>query len=124
LTAGQLHCHSQSVEAEGCLRKIMRAPRYPLQLPLRYRPVGQADWLMGRTEDISSSGVLFRVDRLYDVNTPLEVSIVLAAAAAYPDKKPRVECEGRVVRTVPAEAPQAQPAVAVSIARYAFCHPQ
>lgn len=101
----------------------MRAPRYPLQLPLRYRPVGQTDWLMGRTEDISSSGVLFRAERLCDVDTPLEVSIVLAWAAAYPDEKPRVECEGRVVRTVPAEAPQAQPAVAVAIARYALLPP-
>jgi hypothetical protein len=36
-----------------------RAQRYPLHIPLKYRPSGTPNWWEGRTENISRSGVLF-----------------------------------------------------------------
>jgi len=55
----------------------MRAQRFPLELPIRYRRVGEAGWLDGKTENISHSGVLFRVDQPFDIDTPIEIRIAL-----------------------------------------------
>ena len=43
---------------------LPRAPRYTLQIPLRYRQAGDPSWREGRSENISRSGVLFRTDAL------------------------------------------------------------
>jgi len=37
-----------------------RARRFNLQLPLRYRPLGEKSWRPGTTENISRSGLLFQ----------------------------------------------------------------
>jgi len=57
----------------------MRAQRFPLKLSIRYRRVGEAGWLDGKTENISDSGVLFRVEQPFDVDTPIEIRITLPA---------------------------------------------
>src|SRR5438093_1219765 len=48
----------------------MRATRFPLRLPVRYRPLGKPEWRQGQTENISHSGALFRVEAPLPVDTP------------------------------------------------------
>lgn len=93
----------------------MRAQRFPLDLPVRYRRAGEAAWLAGTTENISRSGVLFHADRPLDVNTPIEISIAMPAVA--PASAPaEVRCQGHIVRiaTPPSEEPQTLMAAAFS----------
>ena len=47
-----------------------RAQRFNLQLPLKYRPIGEDDWRAGTTENISRSGMLFRAEELSSRQRP------------------------------------------------------
>ena len=99
-----------------------RASRFPLRLPLRYRHVGDPEWQKGKTENISDSGVLFRVEGALQVDTTVELRLVLPPAVsegAYPE----VVCRGRVVRTIPPANDQATPGLVVRIEHYNFVRP-
>jgi hypothetical protein len=100
----------------------MRAQRYALHLSLRYRRIGEAAWRPGHTENISRSGILFRTDDPVEVDTPVEVSVVLATAPAQRDAA-EVVCRGRVVRVVPPQENAGVPGSAVVIEEYAFLPP-
>ena len=78
----------------------MRAPRFPLKLPVRYRLAGDPRWCQGRTENISYSGVLFRAEELINVNTPIELRVALSADTRE-RPHPEVFCHARIVRAVP-----------------------
>jgi hypothetical protein len=102
-----------------------RAPRYRLQIPLRYRSTGDDEWRDGRTENISRSGVLFRTDRLMPPQTRIEM--LLAFPAELGGDEATVICRGRIVRTEQrAEDPEddAGHVVAASIAGYRIAHSQ
>ena len=71
----------------------MRAPRYPLRIPVRYRPVGGSTWVRGVTENISRTGILLRTGQLLPLDTPMEIQFFLSSEGG-------VVCEGRVTRTV------------------------
>jgi hypothetical protein len=101
---------------ERLLQQPWRSRRFPLHLPVRYRPVGEEAWHKGRTENISGSGVLFRAEALMSVATPLEIAFELPIGA----RAPVVFCVGRVVRTVLAAGADEQPAVAATISEYRF----
>jgi hypothetical protein len=104
-----------------------RAPRYPLRIPLRYRPSGDQQWREGRTENISRSGVLFRTDHLMPLQTPIEMLLALPAEVGGGEDAATVICRGRIVRTeVPkgAENDDERPAVAATIAGYRLAHAQ
>jgi hypothetical protein len=81
----------------------VRAYRYPLQLPLRYRSIGDQTWSTGTTTNISRSGVLFRGEKPIDIETEIEMDIVLSAMSAGAD----VVCRARVVRAERAAADEA-----------------
>ena len=77
----------------------MRAPRFPLQLPVQYRPVGQLEWLSAETANVSASGVLVQASDVPEVDTPVEFRLTLAprpSAARHGE----VSGRGRVVRQV------------------------
>jgi len=54
-----------------------RAQRFQLHLPLRYRRLGEKDWHVGTTENISRSGMLFEADEVLQPNSQLEINLVL-----------------------------------------------
>ena len=95
-----------------------RAPRLPLDLQLRYRPVGGRHWYEGRVENISRSGVLFRGAALVDVNTPVEIALLLPV----PPLASAIVCRGRIVRTILPGGPDRRPGIAATISRYRFRH--
>jgi hypothetical protein len=96
----------------------MRAPRFPLQLPVRYRPVGaEAEWRDATTGNVSASGVLVQVPDPLQVDTRIEFRLGLAPEQ--PAQHAEVCGLGRVVRVVATgEAPYA--GFAVVIEDYAF----
>jgi CheY-like chemotaxis protein len=98
-----------------------RAQRFQLQLPLKYRQLGEHDWRAGTTENISRSGMLFRAEELLSPNVQLEINLVLppeiAGLAAA-----EVVCRGEIVRAMDAETPAMHPALAAKILQYHFHH--
>lgn len=96
-----------------------RAQRFKLNLPLKYRQIGDRDWRVGTTENISRSGMLFRAEELISPNVQLEINLVLppeiAGLAAA-----EVLCRGEIVRSVAAESPAMSPALAAKILQYRF----
>ena len=98
-----------------------RAQRFKLQLPLRYRQVGENQWLDGTTENISRSGVLFRAVEKIPANAQLEINLVLPVEIAGLSAA-EVVCRGEVVRAVEPETPAMSPALAAKILQYHFQH--
>jgi PAS domain S-box-containing protein len=96
-----------------------RAQRFTLHLPLKYRPVGEAGWRSGTTENISRSGVLFRGEELVQPHVVIEINLVLPAEIAGLSAA-EVVCRGEVVRTVQAEDSALNPALAARILQYHF----
>ncbi len=96
-------------------KHVHRDPRYVVHGSLIYRPTGGMQWYRGDTENLSSSGVLFRGDTFIPVNTTIEMSIT-------PPRRDRktvdgVFCWGRVIRTGLSADP-AKPALAAKIIKY------
>ncbi|HLV87194.1 MAG TPA: ATP-binding protein [Candidatus Sulfotelmatobacter sp.] len=98
-----------------------RAQRFQLQLPLRYRRVGEKLWHEGTTENISRSGMLFKGDEILQPSAQLEINLVLPAEiAGLSDTE--VVCRGEVVRTVAPNSNTLSPALAARILQYHFQH--
>ena len=93
-----------------------RAPRFALELPLRYRSVGERGWHKASVENISRSGVLFRTADHLDVDSRLEMRFLLVAGVV----RSAVHCRGRVVRIALPDGRGSAPGVAATISRFRF----
>ena len=98
-----------------------RAQRFYIQLPLRYRRLGEKEWHVGTTENISRSGLLFEADELLQPAAQLEINLVLPAEIAGLSST-EVVCRGEVVRTVQSRGETLSPALAARILQYHFQH--
>jgi PAS domain S-box-containing protein len=98
-----------------------RAQRFYIQLPLRYRRLGEKEWHEGTTENISRSGMLFEADELLQPAAQLEINLVLPAEIAGLSST-EVVCRGEVVRTVQSRGETVSPALAARILQYHFQH--
>jgi len=95
----------------------MRARRFPLTLPIRCRRAGEEGWVEGVTINISSSGVLFHTTEPLDVDTHVEMSIVLGASRA---RAGELRCDGHIVRIESGDSPT--PSIAAAFSRYDLRH--
>ena len=95
----------------------MRAPRFPLQLEVHYRPLGDARWFQGTTGNVSSSGVLVRVPDPLKVNTRIEFRLALGNARVTDPGE--VSGRGRVVRLT-SESEPPHPGFAIAFEEYDF----
>ena len=98
-----------------------RAQRFTLNLPLRYRLLGEENWKQGTTENISRSGMLFRAEEMLQPSAQVEINLVLPAEIAGLSAA-EVVCRGEVVRSVEPENAQMNPALAAKILQYHFQH--
>ncbi len=98
-----------------------RAQRFQLHLPLRYRRLGEKDWHVGTTENISRSGMLFQADELLQPSAQLEINLMLPQEIAGLSAT-EVVCRGEVVRTVEHNGSTLTPALAARILQYHFQH--
>jgi hypothetical protein len=104
------------------LTRKVRARRFELRLPVRYRVNGDSNWSNGTIENISCSGVLFRGEAFAEADTLLELSLVL------PDRligqrAAQVLCKATVVRSRRLGNGGSQPALAAAISNYRFVRP-
>ena len=74
-----------------------RARRFPIQAPVHYR-ANDGLWRHGTTENISRSGLLFRVEEALPTDTPVEFVVELPTVL-HGERNARVVCRGRVVRS-------------------------
>lgn len=81
----------------GLSRRKRRAQRFPLRIGLRFRHSTDSQWHEGTTENISSSGVLFRTDHGTALNAPVELKLILPPGNSR-DGSPEVLCRGIVAR--------------------------
>ena len=105
---------------------VPRATRYRVRLALRYRWRPRDQWYTGWIQDISRSGLSFRVDETepnaYNTTrvapgTPLDLWVELPPPKL--ETPPQIiRGEGAVVRVTPSEKPWLAPVVAVAIQRY------
>lgn len=94
-----------------------RAPRFMLELPLRYRRHGAEEWEEGSMCNISRSGLFFLAQQAYSVNTRIELTFTLPKVIQ--DKPPgAVRCQGQVARSVLPATEKDLPAIAVRILDY------
>jgi hypothetical protein len=78
--------------------QFTRPPRVPVQTAIRFRRVGDTEWLSGLTENISQTGVLFSAERVYRLNTAVEMRLdvpqpILGLTGP-------IKCDGCIVRAV------------------------
>ncbi len=124
-TPPEVAMHTQSAEPQQAARAReippARAQRFQLHLPLRYRRLGENDWHVGTTENISRSGMLFQGDETLQPNSQLEINLVLPQEIAGLSAT-EVVCRGEVVRTVEPQGATLTPALAARILQYHFQH--
>jgi hypothetical protein len=95
---------------------LSRAQRFVVQLPIRYKKVGGRRWFEGKTENISRSGILFRVNRVLKLRTAVQMIFTLPVWGKG-DGPGEVLCRGNIVRTVAAVGTN-RPCVAANIQGY------
>jgi PAS domain S-box-containing protein len=100
---------------------LSRAPRFQLQLPLKYRRLDEERWHEGETRNISRSGLLFDAEDALQPSIQLEINLVLPAEIAGLSPT-EVICRGEIVRTVKAAGEEMPPALAAKILQYHFQH--
>ena len=103
------------------LSSVLRARRFNLQVPLRYRRLGEIEWSKGTTENISRSGMLFRAEQVIQPQVQLEINLVLPPEiTGLPTAE--VVCKGEVVRALPSDTATVSSVVAAKILHYEFPH--
>jgi hypothetical protein len=97
----------------------IRAPRYPVRAPVRYRTKAEKAWHDGTTQNVSRSGILLRGDAYLEPDTPIELIVDLPAILA---EEPRgsVVCHGRIVRTEAFETGEQGTVIAAEFSSYRF----
>jgi hypothetical protein len=92
-----------------------------VRLSLDYRPGDDTSWRLGRTTNVSASGVLFEPDPaggVLDLGVPIEMGLILPPEVVG-SLATRIVCTGRIARTV-AGTPTSSRIVAATIVNYRF----
>ncbi|MFB3922718.1 MAG: PilZ domain-containing protein [Terriglobia bacterium] len=101
------------------MSSLERAPRYGMQMGIRYRAAGQSQWRDAKTENISRSGVLFRVAEALKVSDLIEMRFMFPPGMAGKSGT-EVLCQGWVVRSSPPVAGETLHLLAAKILDYRF----
>jgi hypothetical protein len=98
-------------------KELERARRFAIHIPIRYRRPHTLRWFDGKTENISSSGVLFRAESLLQPKAAVELRFELPAAILG-EAPGEIFCKGAVVRIEKSPTSTIPPALAVHINGY------
>ena len=95
----------------------MRARRFPLSLPLWFRPQKQRNWQKTSTENISATGVLVRWPEPLPVDTTVEFR--LALPSHHPARRGgEVAGHGRVTRVIASPTERVDSGFAIKIEHF------
>ena len=98
-------------------QELRRAKRFPIEAPLRYRVASEHDWRKAKTENISSTGVLFRCEQCAGRGAHIELNFLLLSSSG-DHSGLEVACEGEIVRLDLPLGEEKLPALAVNITNY------
>jgi len=73
----------------------VRATRYTVAMPLKYRRVGEQAWHDGMAENISQTGIFFRGDRALSPEEVIEINFTLRGPSTPDNSHP---CTAIIVR--------------------------
>ena len=96
---------------------IERQPRYVMEVSVIYRPTGGNEWHKGKTENLSSTGVLFHGDIPVPLNTAIEMNITPPASSPRRIQE-GIFCWGTVVRTAAPGKDVPHPVLAAKILKF------
>ena len=99
------------------LKAVPRAERFPISIPVRYRAPNRAEWLEGKTENISCSGLLLHTDASLEPKITLELRIELPVSVLG-EGRGEIICKGTVVRAEENPLADLPTALAVAIQSY------
>lgn len=94
-----------------------RQPRIEVEIPINFRNVSEFAWNLGKSNNLSRSGVLFRAVQPLMTGTQVEVEFV-APPGFGPDAGELVACRGRVVRTLPPAPTDRRTGIATKFSQY------
>jgi len=97
--------------------ELRRSRRFPIEAPLRYRVSSEVDWRKAKTENISSTGVLFRCEQCMERGARVEMKFLLLRSSS-DQAGLEVACEGQVVRLDLPLGEQKLPSLAVNFTAY------
>ena len=95
----------------------MRAQRFELHIPLRYRADSGVDWHQGTTKNISRSGVLFQSEDWAEPRSRLEITLRLPRENGI-ERAAEVVCRGTVTRSEQNGSEEGGHLIAISISHY------
>lgn len=116
-SSGQPKHNNDNLPGRG-LEASGRAERFPIRIPIRYRNPRHRAWLVGSTENVSRSGVLFRTERIFELAATLDLRLEIPPINDHDGVHAEVVCKGEVVRVEEAHDAGVSPAVAVAINCY------
>jgi hypothetical protein len=99
----------------------LRPPRVNLQVPVRYRVRGEERWSVGRTENISRTGVLIRITRVLSLNSVVE-AVMKVPPGVLADRGGEVLFMGAVARVVPQPPTGGLPGIGIVFQSHHFTH--
>jgi len=100
----------------------VRARRFPLRLPLRYRAAGEKRWSNGITDNVSCSGVLLRGRRVLPPSSTIEMLLAVPPQLAG-EANVRVFCRGKVARVVSRRIPLFASTFGIKVIDYELVEP-
>ncbi len=99
------------------LQEPIRARRFRLRLPLRYRAIGERRWHRGVTVNVSCSGVLLRGRRIPQPASMLELLLPVPNQLAGGAQLTML-CRGRIARVVQRRVPLLPSSVGIRVIDY------
>jgi len=105
------------VKPEQGQKAIPRAERFPISIPVRYREPNHPEWLEGKTQNISCSGLLLHTDASLEPKITLELRIELPVSVLG-EGRGEILCKGTVVRAQENALEGLPTALAVAIQSY------
>lgn len=99
------------------LKGTPRAERFPISIPVRYREQNRPEWLTGKTENISRSGVLLLTDGSLEPKISIELRFELPVSVLG-EGRGEIVCKGTVVRAEENPLSDLPTAMAVAIRSY------
>lgn len=76
---------------------IARAQRFPIRSVMHYRLTGEDRWYVGTVENMSSTGVLFRGERVVGVDSSVEITVNIPGSLAAGHSS-KMASRGKIVR--------------------------
>ncbi len=93
----------------------LRAKRFPLRLPVKYRGAGEKRWFTGTTDNVSCSGMLIRGRHALSPAARVELLLTMPGQLAG-DARVVAFCNGQVVRKIDRQLPSRDSTLGISVA--------